>query len=246
MGRKAKYSKELKLEIVKRYLNGESAISLANEYGMTKRGDDSIYRWVHRYESHGESVFDTSNNNKSYSKEFKEQIVKEYLLGETSLFDLINKYEISSGGVVLGWVSKYNNGMEIKNYNPKSEVYTMQARKTTLDERIEIVRYVLTHDNDYKEAADKYSVPYASVYQWVKKYNEFGEDGLSDRRGRPSTAEPIKELTTEEKQAIEIEKLKKELERSKMVIEVLKKNIEIQKRMERDSRLLNRKTNTKR
>ena len=163
MGRKAKYSKELKLEIVKRYLNGESAISLANEYGMTKRGDDSIYRWVHRYESHGESVFDTSNNNKSYSKEFKEQIVKEYLLGETSLFDLINKYEISSGGVVLGWVSKYNNGMEIKNYNPKSEVYTMQARKTTLDERIEIVRYVLRHDNDFKEAADKYSVPYASV-----------------------------------------------------------------------------------
>ena len=55
-----------------------------------------------------------------------------------------------------------------------------------------------------------------------------------------------KVLTTEEKQAIEIEKLKKELERSKMVIEVLKKNIEIQKRMERDSRLLNKRTNTKR
>ena len=122
----------------------------------------------------------------------------------------------------------------------------MKSRKTTIKERIEIVRYVLTHDNDYKGAAKKYSVSYASVYQWVKKYNEFGEDGLSDRRGRPSTAEHIKELTTEEKQAIEIEKLKKELERSKMVIEVLKKNIEIQKRMERDSRLLNRKTNTKR
>lgn len=57
MGRKVKYSKELKLEIVKRYLNGESAISLANEYGMIKRVDDSIYRWVHRYESHGESVY---------------------------------------------------------------------------------------------------------------------------------------------------------------------------------------------
>ena len=38
----------------------------------------------------------------------------------------------------------------------------------------------------------------------------------------------------------------KELERSKMVIEVLKKNIEIQERMERDSRLLGKKTNTKR
>ena len=83
-------------------------------------------------------------------------------------------------------------------------------------------------------------------YQWVKKYNELGEEGLSDRRGRPSTAEPVKVLTNEEKQAIEIEKLKKELERQKMINEVLKKNIEIQERMERDSRMLNRKTNTKR
>ena len=30
MGRKIKYSKELKLEIVKRYLKGESASALAN------------------------------------------------------------------------------------------------------------------------------------------------------------------------------------------------------------------------
>ena len=35
MGRKIKYSKEMKLEIIKRYLNGESASALANEYGMT-------------------------------------------------------------------------------------------------------------------------------------------------------------------------------------------------------------------
>ncbi|MGM9970421.1 MAG: hypothetical protein ACI35S_08510 [Anaeroplasma sp.] len=40
MGRKAKYNKELKFEIVKRCLNG--ATSLANEYGMTKRGEATI------------------------------------------------------------------------------------------------------------------------------------------------------------------------------------------------------------
>ncbi len=34
MSRKLKYSKELKIEIIKRYLNGESATSLANEYKM--------------------------------------------------------------------------------------------------------------------------------------------------------------------------------------------------------------------
>ena len=57
---------------------------------------------------------------------------------------------------------------------------------------------------------------------------------------------PKKELTLEEKQAMEIEKLKNELKRKDMVIEVLKKNIEIQERMERDSHLLNKRTNTKR
>ena len=246
MGRKANYSKELKLEIVKRYLNGESATSLVNEYGMTQFGNSLVFEWVHRYEALGETAFDNLSTNKSYSKELKELVIKEYLSGGISIRDLAIKYNISSCEIVRRWVLKYNNGIEIKDYNPKSEVYAMKSRKTTIEERIEIVRYVLIHDNDYKGAADKYSVPYASVYQWVKKYNEQGDAGLIDRRGRPSTPEPIKVLTTEEKQAIEIEKLKKELERSKMVIEVLKKNIEIQERMERNSRLLNRKTNTKR
>ena len=121
----------------------------------------------------------------------------------------------------------------------------MKARKTTLEERLEIVQYVLANDYDYKGAADKYSVPYASVYQWVSKYNQFGEEALSDRRGRPSTSTPKKELTEVEIKDLEIEKLKRELERSKMVIEVLKKNIEIQERMEIDSRKSYKKTNTK-
>lgn len=246
MGRKVKYNKELKLEIIKRYLNGESANALANEYGMAKRGEALVFRWVHRYEVLGETAFETSNTNKSYSKEFKELVINEYLSGGISFCDLANKYNISSNTIVRKWVSKYNNGIEIKDYDPKSEVYTMKARKTTLEERVEIVKYVLSNEFDYKGAADKYSVPYASVYQWVKKYNELGEDSLSDRRGRPSSSKPSHELTESEKQAIEIEKLKKEIERSKMVIEVLKKNIEIQERMERDSRLLNKKTNTKR
>lgn len=40
--------------------------------------------------------------------------------------------------------------------------------------------------------------------QWVKKYNELGEDGLKDRCGRPSSNSSIKELTLEEKQDNEL------------------------------------------
>ena len=243
MGRKTKYSKELKLEIIKRYNKGESASALANEYNCSC---DRIFKWSRKYNVLGESAFDVSSTNKSYSKEIKEQVIKEYLEGKDSFEGLANKYNISSDEIVRQWFLKYNNGMEIKDYNPKGDVYTMKSRKTTLEEKLEIVNYVLSNDNDYKGAADKYTVSYASVYKWVKKYNELGENGLKDNRGRPSSDESKKELTIEEKQAIEIERLKKELERQKMIVEVLKKNEEIRNRMERDSRLLNKKINTKR
>ena len=246
MGRKAKYSKELKLEIVKRYLKGESASSLAYEYGMSKRGSAIISVWTNKYNSLGEKAFESASKNKSYSKEFKQQVINDYLNGVDSYDGLTNIYNISSSSIVKKWVKKYNVGIEIKDYNPKGDVYTMKSRKTTLEERLEIVNYVLANNNDFKGAADKYSVPYANVYNWVKKYNESGENGLFDSRGRPSSKKPKHELSDIEKRDIEIEKLKIELERSKMVIEVLKKNIEIQERMERDSRLLGKKTNTKR
>ena len=246
MGRKVKYSKELKLEIVKRYLNGESASVLANKYNISGiYGRRRILEWVNKYKALGTSVFDESLTNKSYSKELKEQIVKEYLEGKNSVEELSNKYNISSPAIVLKWIKKYNNGIEFKDYDPKGVVYTMKSRKTTFEERLEIVNYVLTNNFDYKGAAYKYTVPYASVYNWVKKYNKCGEDGLKDSRGRPTLNEPKKELTLEEKQAIEIEKLKRELERERMVIKVLKKNLEIRQKMEKDSRLLDKKTNIK-
>lgn len=246
MGRKAKYSKELKLEIIQRYLKGESVSVLANEYNMPNSMDSEIIKWANKYKELGESAFNEAIINKSYSKELKVQVIKEYLIGNCTYESLANKYNISTREIVRGWVLKYNEGIEIKDYDPKGDVYTMKSRKTTFEERLEIVNYVLSNDNDYKGAADKYSVPYASVYNWVKKYNECGEDGLKDNRGRPSSNGPKKELTLEEKQAMEIEKLKNEFKRKDMVIEVLKKNIEIQERMERDSRKLGKRTNTKR
>ena len=246
MGRKAKYSKELKLEIVKRYLKGEAVSYLANLYNVSNNHGIPILEWVHKYEVLGETAFEESSTNKSYSKKLKLQVIQDYLDGKDSFEGLANKYNISSDEIVRQWVLKYNSGIEIKDYDPKGDVYTMKSRKTTYEERIEIVNYVLSNNNDYKGAADKYTVPYANVYQWVKKYNECGEDGLKDSRGRPSSNSSTKELTLEEKQAMEIEKLKNELNRKDMVIEVLKKNEEIRKRMERDSRLLNKRTNTKR
>ena len=246
MGRKVKYSKEVKLEIVNRYIKGESVSSLANEFGLPSYGDRMIRRWISKFNMLGESAFEPSRTNQSYSEDLKLQVINEYLNGEGSLEYLANKYSIRSLEVVRRWILKYNNGIEIKDYNPKSEVYAMKTRKTTFEERIDIVNYALANDNDYKGAADKFKVSYASVYNWVKKFKECGEDGLSDRRGRPAKTTPAHELTVEEKQAIEIERLKRELERARMANEVLKKNAKIREEMRINSLLLDKKTPIKR
>ena len=54
MGRKAKYSKELKVEIVKKYLKGESASILANEYGLSKGMRRHILEWANQCKALGE------------------------------------------------------------------------------------------------------------------------------------------------------------------------------------------------
>ena len=84
MSRKAKYSNELKLEIVKRYLKGESASLLANEYGLPLSYGDGIIHWVRRYELLGEKSFESTLSNKAYSKELKEVVIKDYLNGVDS------------------------------------------------------------------------------------------------------------------------------------------------------------------
>ena len=135
MGRKAKYSKELKLKIIKKYIKGESASALANEYNMPNSMDSEIIKWANKYKEIGESAFDELTTNKSYPKELKEKVIKYYLNGINSLEGLANKYNISSREIVRGWVLKYNSGIEIKDYNPKGDVYTMKSRKTTIEER---------------------------------------------------------------------------------------------------------------
>lgn len=234
-----KYSKEFKVNIVKRYLNGDSPVKLAQEYGMGKQGRRLIHRWFHLYELHGEYGFDSKERNSSYSKEFKLKIINEYLSGSLSYEQIGAKYKLAYS-VVQRWVHKYNKGVEIKDYKLNKEVYTMKSRKVSKEEKLKIINYVIENNNNIKEAATTFKVPYANVYQWVKKYLKEGTTSLEDRRGRPRKDESLSTLDSKDKEII---RLKKELELKDLAIKVLKKNEEIRKQM--DSRSFNKKTNTK-
>ena len=219
MGRKHKYTKEVKLKAILDYEKGvKSIIQLSNELDCSKM---SIRAWIRGYRAQGDDFFNNKTN-RSYTEEFKLSVIKDYLLGNGSSYDLAQKYKIPSKSIVLDWVSRYNNGKDIKNYNPKPEVYKMKARKTTFEERIEIVNYCLENSKDFKGTADKYNVPYSLVYQWVKRYESDGEIALGYTRKGPKP-KVIPPTTPEESAQAEIERLKRELARKELEIEILKK-----------------------
>lgn len=74
----------------------------------------------------------------------------------------------------------------------------------------------------------KYNVSYQQVRNWTLRYEELGEAGLEDRRGRrKKDQEPRTEL---EKAQIEIERLKHELYKAEMERDLLKKLDEVVRR----------------
>ena len=221
MGRKAKYSPEQKVKACEDYLSGrKSALEIKNELGMGTRGEDRVRRWSRMYQTYGASAFEESHHNKSYSKQFKEMVVKEYLAGKGSLKDLSVKYGIPSDETLRQWISSYNNHIELKDYDPKSEVYMAERRKTDLDERLEIVKYCLDHGRNIAGTAALYRCSYAQVYSWVKKYEENGEEGLEDRRGKRRSEEELSDLEKAQRQITKLEREKEEFRRK---YELLKK-----------------------
>ena len=166
-------------------------------------------------------AFFEKSYNKSYTKEFKLQVVEEYISGQGSLAELIIKYDISSTKQLRSWISVYNANRELKDYCPKREVYMAEARrKTTSEERKEIVDYCINHNRDYKGTASIYDVSYSQVYSWVKKYDAQGEVGLTDKRGHHKTDEEVDELECLRRENI---RLKRQLQEKDMLAELLKK-----------------------
>lgn len=131
------------------------------------------------------------------------------------------KYNVPSHPRILSWVHLYNANMELKDYLPASEVYMADSRrKTSIQERLEIVLYCIEHDLNYKKAARVFNVSYSQVYAWVGKYQADGETGLQDRRGHHKTDHDVDEL---ERLKRENFRLKRELKEKDMLTELLKK-----------------------
>ena len=215
---KSKWSPEFKAAVSQEYLDGLGSVySLAEKHHV---GRATIQKWVAAYRIHGIEAFSTKIGNASYTKEFKTMCVEAVVSGQGSSVDIGALYNVYPG-VLESWIRKYNANRELTDYDPKREVYMAEARrKTTLEERKEIVDYCITHGRDYKGTAFKYDVSYSQVYSWVKKYDESGEEALTDKRGRHKTDEEIDELERLRRENL---RLKRQLEEKDMLVELLKK-----------------------
>lgn len=224
MSGKRKVRIEQVVEIAKRCSQGEFSInSISRKLGLNY---ETVREWVLLYESHGTSAFVETCKNNMYSEELKLQAVTEYLSGKGSFKKISAKYGLKSDRTLRSWIKVYNSG---KGFGRKMSGGSRMsnARKTTLEERIEIVKYCLESGNNYGETAIKYNVSYQQVYTWVKKYLELGEAGLEDRRGKRTVSQEPR--TVEEELRIENAKLKRELYITQVERDLLKKLEELER-----------------
>lgn len=156
-----------------------------------------------------------THKNKKYSVELKIQAVQSYQNGEGSLREICRKYGISDKHVLQDWIMWYNGHREYKERSSaKGEIYMTKGRKTTQEERAEIVAFCIEHNYDYGLTVETYNVSYQQVYAWVRKYEEGGVDKLRDNRGR---TKQVEEMT-------EVEKLKAEMK----ILEAKNRQLEIE------------------
>ena len=226
MTRKKKVALERKIEIAQRYLNRE--ISIGEAEREAEVDSETVKDWIQRYETEGIAGFQYEKN-KNYPTELKEKAVREYLQGKGSQRDICKKYGIRKKKQLQNWIKVYNaHGDFNSRKGSGGGSYMKQGRGTTKEERLAIVKDCLASGKNYGEMALKHKVSYQQVRTWTLRFEEFGEAGLEDRRGkRKKDQTPRTELETAQ---IEIEQLKHKLYLAEMENRLLKKLDEVVRR----------------
>jgi len=224
MPQKSRFKVEEKKQIVESCIRGNASIrGSARKYGIN---NSTITRWIRLYEIRGIEGLKPSAESRKYGIEVKVQAVNEYMSGSVSLSEICRKYDISDISMLHKWIKRYTSHGDFKQLSTGGAIYMTKGRKTTLDERIDVVSYCISNNKDYLKAVEQYGVSYQQIYDWVRKYEKDGVIGLADNRGKGK----------EKVSMSEIEKLRAQLKlkdaenlRLQMENEILKKLEEIER-----------------
>lgn len=213
MERKYRINMEVRIMHVREYLRGNmTAIEIAEKLD-THRAE--VMRWINRYKALGEAGFQPST--RSYPKELKDKIAREYLEGQGSYETLANKYDLSCVTILREWVRKYQGKIGNQGYM-KDQKAKHPWKKLNNGEKKEIVDHCLENNKKYNLTSKKYRISYQQVVYLVKRYLEHGCQGLSQKRYNKNDLN-------------ENEKLKREIEKLNIELEIIKKKNEIEGKM---------------
>ena len=146
----AKYSYELKKEIVIAYLSGKgSTRSLAKDYGIPDH--KQVRTWVNVYQKLGDEGLRRSRNQNKYSFEYKIFVVELYLSSELSYQELALQEGINNPSLITKWVNDFRmagpealrprkKGRKKILNTPKNKDVIQQAEATDVDTSIEHVK----------------------------------------------------------------------------------------------------------
>ena len=188
---KRKLSTQDKIMAVMLVQNEKHSISfVAKKYGVVKK---AILEWIRNYKAMGAVAFGHSQWTKRTKAE-KEAAVFAYVSGEGSLMDVCYKYKIKSTSMLRKWIKKYNSHEKLKAFGKGACKIMTKGRKTTFDERVEIVQYCIANAHDYNETAKKYDVSYQQARNYTVKYEAHGIEGLKDNRGKKKDLNNMTEI----------------------------------------------------
>ncbi|MCI1880910.1 MAG: helix-turn-helix domain-containing protein [Sporolactobacillus sp.] len=114
-----------------------------------------------------------------YSNAFKIKVIGEYLAGVGST-SLHQKYHIPGRNAVLNWVHQYQvNGFDgFKNRDHRQEY--------TCNFKLKVLKWMKENHSTLEHTTlhFKMSSP-STIYQWDRRFEAMGVDGLKVKRGRP-------------------------------------------------------------
>lgn len=218
------YPEELKKAAVDDYVHhGLTITEITDKYGISSRG--SVYAWlsVDMLQRSPCPASQRSPRKKVYSESLKKAAVEDCANHGLSLSEAAAKYGVSNPSVVYNWLKMYNNHVEFKDGGNGRMV---KGRKTSLEERVEIVSYCIANNRDYYKTIEQYGVSYQQIYSWVGRYEKEGAQGLFDRRGKRKD-----EASMSEVEKLRVQLKLKEAENLKLQMEndLLKKLAELER-----------------
>ncbi|MCO7153689.1 hypothetical protein NIA73_10490 [Anaerobutyricum hallii] len=127
----------------------ESISSVASKIGVYYT---TVDKWLRNYKAIGPEAFFRKGHTYRTPAQ-KEAAVFDYLSGKGSLRDICARHKISDAQILRRWIMKYNS----HDKETGGRAIMTKGRKTTFEERVEIVQYCIKHSHNYSETAKNFT-----------------------------------------------------------------------------------------